>query len=74
MPVLALEHALHRPAQADSQQTPSTQSPLAHWFPAVHEAPLACGEMQRPADEQKWPVVQSVLETQEVRHDAAPQT
>ena len=73
-PVLTFAQALQSVAQADSQQTPSTQSPLAHWLAAVHEAPLACGATQCPADEQKLLVEQSAFERQEVLHDVAPQT
>ena len=73
-PVLALEQALQRSAQADSQQTPSTQSPLAHWLAAVHAPPLVCGAMQYPATEQKVVDEQSAFDKQEVLHDVAPQT
>jgi hypothetical protein len=73
-PVLALAQALQRVAQADSQQTPSTQLAFAHWLPAVHEAPLAWGAMHFPADEQKVVVEQSAFERHEVLHDVAPQT
>src|SRR3989304_486339 len=34
-------HASQPPAQAMSQQKPSTQLPVAHWVARVHEAPLA---------------------------------
>ena len=73
MPVLAFAQALQRFAQADWQQTPSTQSPLVHWLPAEQAAPLACGGTQCPAGEQKLPVVQSAFERQVVLHVVAPQ-
>jgi hypothetical protein len=48
-PVFGLLHAKHEPVQSDSQQTPSTQKPLAHspaspqlvpnTFTAVHDVP-----------------------------------
>jgi hypothetical protein len=71
---LALAQALQRPAQADSQQTPSTQELLEHWLPAVHEAPLVWGAMQCPVAEQKVVAEQSAFERQEVLQDVAPQT
>jgi hypothetical protein len=73
-PVLALEQALQRVAQVDSQQTPSTQSPLAHWLPALHAPPLVWGAMQCPADEQKVVDEQSAFDRQEVLHAVGPQT
>ena len=33
-------HALHCEVQLVSQQTPSTQLPVAHWVPTVHTCPL----------------------------------
>jgi hypothetical protein len=74
MPVLTFEQALQRPPQADAQQTPSTQSPLVHWAPALHAAPLACGGTQCPAGAQKLPVVQSAFDRQVALHDVGPQT
>jgi hypothetical protein len=73
-PVLTFEQALHDPAQADSQQTPSMQLPVTHWLPAVHEPPFVCGAMQCPAAEQKVVDEQSAFDRQEVLHDVAPQT
>jgi hypothetical protein len=71
---LVFAQALQRLAQADSQQTPSTQLPFAHWLAAVHVAPLVWGAMQRPAGEQKVLVEQSAFERQEVLQEVAPQT
>jgi hypothetical protein len=39
-PVFAAEQAVQAPAQAVSQQNPSTQLPDVHWLPAVHAAPF----------------------------------
>jgi hypothetical protein len=35
----AAEHTSHDPPQAPSQQTPSTQLPLWHWFAAEQDWP-----------------------------------
>jgi hypothetical protein len=32
--------ASHEPEQEESQHTPSTQLPLAHWLALLHEAPF----------------------------------
>ena len=73
-PVLTFEQALQAAPQADSQQMPSTQLPVAHWLAAVHEPPLVWGAMQCPAAEQKVVDEQSAFERQEVLQDVAPQT
>jgi hypothetical protein len=73
-PVLTFAQALQRVAQADSQQTPSTQSPLAHWLAAEHDAPLVWGAMQCPVDEQKVLLEQSAFERHEVLQEVVPQT
>jgi hypothetical protein len=36
----ACAHTLHEPPHAPSQQYPSTQLPLWHWFEAVHAVPV----------------------------------
>lgn len=43
LPVFAAEHAWHRPSQADSQQTPSTQLPDLHALPSLHANPFSMG-------------------------------
>ena len=52
-------HALHAPAQALLQQTPSTQCPEAHGPAPVHVAPLLRSATQRPAWQKRpaahWP-------------------
>jgi len=70
-PVLALLHAKQVPAQADSQQTPSTQKLLVHSPATPQLAPSAF----RPTHEvpaQKLPVEQSLLEAHVLLHDVAP--
>ncbi len=42
----AAEHALQAPLQAASQQKPSTQLPVAHWFPVVQTAPFVSLDTQ----------------------------
>ena len=44
----ATSQAWHWPPQAWSQQTPSTQKPLAHWLEAEQVAPLAWRGTQAP--------------------------
>jgi hypothetical protein len=39
-PVLAIEQAEHLPVHVPSQQKPSTQLPVAHWFAAVQAVPV----------------------------------
>ena len=73
-PVLTFEQALQAAPQADSQQTPSTQLPDAHWLAAVHEPPLVWGAMQCPVAEQKVVDEQSAFDTQDVLQDVVPQT
>jgi hypothetical protein len=38
-PFFALLHAMHRPAQSESQQNPSTQFPEAHSLAFSHRTP-----------------------------------
>jgi hypothetical protein len=70
---LLAEQAEQAPAQADSQQTPSTQEALEHWLAAVHVAPFACGGTQWPSEAQNVPVAQSAFERQVVLHEVGPQ-
>lgn len=44
-------HAAHAAEHDDSQQTPSTQNPLSHWFDAVHVAPPLRCAVQTPASQ-----------------------
>src|SRR5260221_5450755 len=44
-------HAWHCSSQALSQQTPSTQKPVAHWPPEAHCAPGPNLSMQMPAEQ-----------------------
>jgi hypothetical protein len=64
--------AWHWPLQAVSQQTPSTQLALAHWFGAPQPAPFASLVTQMPAA-QNWPAVQSPSEAQLPRQAVGPQ-
>jgi hypothetical protein len=48
-PVLAEEHAVHLSVQALSQQTPSTQNPVAHSFAPAHAGPASFSKRQTPA-------------------------
>jgi hypothetical protein len=48
-------HASHWPPQAPSQQTPSTQKPVAHWLAAVQAAPGAALGTHAPAEHQAVP-------------------
>jgi len=57
----------------DSQQTLSTQLPLAHSPAAPQGRPFACCATHAPAA-QKLPLVQSAPEPHDVLHDVAPQT
>jgi hypothetical protein len=50
-PVRAAEQAWQAPAQAVSQQKPSTQEPLRHWSAAAHAAPFACLGAQVPPEQ-----------------------
>ena len=59
-------HALHPPAQAESQQTPSEQYPELHCVPVVHGAPLAS-----PPD-RHVPAEQTPVEHWELLVHAAP--
>jgi len=58
-------HPWHWPAQAPSQQTPSTQKVLAHSLPAAQLAPLTSFGVHVP-DAQRSPVMQSLSATQAV--------
>jgi hypothetical protein len=58
VPVFAAEQAMQVPAQALSQQNPSTQLPSRHSLAAEHVAPVAFLPMQEPP-EQMLPVKQS---------------
>jgi hypothetical protein len=46
--------ASHWPPHVPSQQTPSTQKPLAHWLAAPQAVPPAPFGVQTPAEHQ-WP-------------------
>jgi hypothetical protein len=48
-PVSAIAHELQVAVHADSQQTPPTQLPSAHWVSAVQVAPLASFGVHAPA-------------------------
>ena len=71
--VFALLHATHEPAQSDSQQTPSTQKPLAHSPAPPQLAPNPCTAIH-DVPEQKLPDAQSAPDAHVVLHDVAPQT
>jgi hypothetical protein len=68
-----MSQAWHWPPQAWSQQTPSTQLPLAHWF----DPPQACAAgslaTQTPAEHQS-PATQSASRVQLPTQAVAPQT
>jgi hypothetical protein len=70
-PVFGLLHARHEPVQADSQQTPSTQKPLAHSPAAPQAAPNPCAPVH-DVPEQKLLDAQSALDAHDVLHDVAP--
>jgi hypothetical protein len=72
-PVFALAHAMHALEHPDSQQTPSTQLPLAQSPAAPQGRPFAFCATHAPAA-QKLPLVQSAPEPHDVLHDVAPQT
>jgi hypothetical protein len=72
-PVREAEQAAQEPAQADSQQTPSTQKPLVHSADPPQAAPFAFTDTHWPAM-QKLPVVQSAFEAHVVLQAVAPQT
>jgi len=61
------------PPQADSQQTPSTQKPLAHSPDPPHAAPFTFTETHW-VPMQKLPVAQSALEAHVVLQAVVPQT
>jgi hypothetical protein len=48
----ATSQASHWPSQAASQQTPSTQKPLAHWPGAPQAPPFGCFGTQTPPEHQ----------------------
>jgi len=58
--------------QAVSQQTPSTQWPVAHWFAAPQAVPGPSCATHTPA-EQKAPAAQSASTLQSPRQLAGPQ-
>jgi hypothetical protein len=64
--------ALQVPSHAVSQQTPSAQKPLVHWFSPEHVAPLASVATHEPL-EQKKPERQSPSPAQDVLHAVGPQ-
>ena len=69
-PVFALEQAMHRPAQADSQQKPSTQLPEPHWLDIVQADP--CGSVvPHVVPTHEYPVAQSAVVEHDVVHDVA---
>jgi hypothetical protein len=70
-PVSAPAHALQPPVHAVSQQTPSTQLPLAHSEPALHTVPLVLGATHT-LPTQAPPGAQSVTDVHDVLHDVAP--
>ncbi len=47
--LVASSQASHWPSQARSQQTPSTQNPLEHWFEPAHGAPVGSPATHTPA-------------------------
>jgi hypothetical protein len=68
VPSFAPSHASHAPVQATSQQTPSTQWPLAQTTSALHARPRARGAAQVPVEgSQTSPAAQPAL----VAHDDA---
>jgi hypothetical protein len=68
----AASQAWHWPPQAASQQTPSTQKPVWHWFAPEQAAPgTSCGA-QTPA-KQASPATQSESATQLPRQAVDPQ-
>jgi len=42
-------HASHCPSHEPSQQTPSTQYPVAHWLAPEHVPPFATSAVHTPA-------------------------
>jgi hypothetical protein len=68
---VATSQASHWPLQALSQQTASTQKPLAHWPGAAHVSPGPILAVQRPP-EQKFPVGQSESRVQLPMHCVVP--
>jgi hypothetical protein len=66
-------HASHCPPQALSQQTESTQKPLAHWVAPPHDVPVASLAWQVPLA-QKSPATQSASCVQSPLHAVAPHT
>jgi hypothetical protein len=73
-PVLPLTlQASHCPLHPVSQQTPSTQFPLAHCPAPPQLPPFASTETQTPPEHQS-PLVQSELVAQLPLHAMAPQT
>jgi hypothetical protein len=65
-------HASHCPSHDPSQQTPSTQKPLVHWFSPAQGTPLSRVAVQIPAA-QKNPDTQSVSSEQSPAHDSSTQ-
>jgi hypothetical protein len=65
--------ASHWPVQPPSQQTPSTQLPVPHWFPAVQAWPAVFFGWQTPALHQS-PPTHCASPLQEARQAVAPHT
>jgi hypothetical protein len=63
-----VSHASHGPWQARSQQSPSAQIPLAHWFWLVHALPLACVAAHVPMLQKAPCIAQSASVAQAVEH------
>jgi hypothetical protein len=68
----ATSQASHWPPHAPSQQTPSTQKPLAHWLAAPQAAPGASLGTQAPAWHQA-PAAQASSARHAVLHAVGPQ-
>ena len=64
-------HASHCPWQAVSQQTLSTQNPVAHSLPSPHDAPLFNFDTQVRADEQVALTMQSASVSHPALHAVA---